>query len=237
VSARPRAACSSGKEEALAPRRGSRPAPAKSTGDGPSGSSDHWAGVTYSTGGVSHEHAQLATLGKPLAELEGRGGTLTAAAAESDGGGMGPPLCLMSRRRPERVLRLPDDGDPRSERQGHAVQAAGRAWQPAWLRERTTARGALELRVGGVGPERGLATSLGKIDSGRHERELRPAGNHHARCARQEKQARAACHPWQAAGAVGGRDGALAADATVTSAEGEWCRLGPRRRDGNLSAT
>ena len=117
---------------------------------------------------------------------------------------MEPPLCLMSRRRPERVLRLPDDGDPRSERQGHALQAAGRAWQPAWLRERTTARGALELRVGGVGPERGLATSLGKIDGGRHERELRPAGNHHARCARQEKQARAACHPWQAAGAVGG---------------------------------
>jgi hypothetical protein len=26
-----------------------------------------------------------------------------------------------------------------------------------------------------------------------------------------------------------GRDGALAADAAVTSAEREWCRLGPRR--------
>lgn len=122
--------------------------------------------------------------------------------------------------RPGRTLRLSDDDSPRSERRVHHVQAAGCAWQPAWRHECAIARGALELRVGGSGPEvGGVATSPGKVDRGRLEHGLRRSGEHHTRCARREKQAHAACRLWQGADAAGGTAAWSGAGAAVADVE------------------
>ena len=62
---------------------------------------------------------------------------------------MEPPLRWACNGRPERELRLPFDGALRSERQGHAVQAAGCVWQPLCIHELADTRGAFERSVGG----------------------------------------------------------------------------------------
>ena len=81
---------------------------------------------------------QLATIGELLVQLGGRDGALAADAAVTSAE---REWCRLGAGwQPERQRRSPDDADPRSERKGHAVQAAGRVWQPAWLRERSGGR-------------------------------------------------------------------------------------------------
>jgi hypothetical protein len=70
---------------------------------------------------------------------------------------MVPPRPSAAGWQPERNLRLPDEVDPLSGRQGHAVRAAGRARQPAWRRER------IEGRIG-VSAAAALSRSSRAID-------------------------------------------------------------------------
>jgi len=204
------------------PRGGSRPTPAKSTGDGLSGSSSRQLGVTHVVRGASSAHMQLTALvscqcgGGAARRDRARGG---AAASQNAQKRAAELRAMAGIWRPGRTLRLSDDDAPRSERRVHPVQAAGRAWQPAWRHECAIARGALELKVGGSGPEGGVATSPGKVDRGRLEHGLRRSGEHHARCARREKQARAACRLWQGADAAGGATAWSGADAAVADVE------------------
>jgi hypothetical protein len=95
----------------------------------------------------------------------------------------------------------------------------------------------LKLRVGGVDPRQGGGDLSGQDRQGRLEHELRRAGDHHTRCTRQEKQAHAACHPWRAAGAVGGARRRTGCRRRRYKRRARMVPPRPSARDGNLSAS